>query len=157
VGESQIFVVRHHTGLMVWSLALLLALHPPAMRNPYNLGILNLIGLYVIVVWGSTSSSASPARSPWATPPFSAGRLRLGILTATYGFPAWPAMALTALAMAVVALVLGVPTLRLSGHYLAMGHPGFQTTWWTAFSSNGTRSPADPAAFPGCRPCPSGA
>ena len=50
--KAKFFVIRHHTGLMVWGLAVILALTPLVMANPYNLGILNLIGLYVIVVLG---------------------------------------------------------------------------------------------------------
>jgi branched-chain amino acid transport system permease protein len=111
---------------MVWGLALLLALTPLAMRNPYNLGILNLIGLYVIVVLGLNlfigfAGQISLGHAAF----FGLGAYGSGILTATYGFPAWPAMLLTAGAMALVALVLGVPTLRLSGHYLAMATLGF--------------------------------
>lgn len=111
---------------MVWGLALLLALTPLAMPNPYNLGILNLIGLYVIVVLGLNlfigfAGQISLGHAAF----FGLGAYGSAILTATYGFPAWPAMLLTAGAMALVALVLGVPTLRLSGHYLAMATLGF--------------------------------
>jgi branched-chain amino acid transport system permease protein len=111
---------------MVWGLALLLGLTPLAMRNPYNLGILNLIGLYVIVVLGLNlfigfAGQISLGHAAF----FGLGAYGSAILTATHGFPAWPAMLLTAGAMALVALVLGVPTLRLSGHYLAMATLGF--------------------------------
>jgi len=120
------FVIRHHTGLTVWALALLLALTPLFMRNPYKLGILNLIGLYVIVVLGLNlfigfAGQISLGHAAF----FGLGAYGSAILTATYGFPAWPAMMLTAAAMALVALVLGVPTLRLTGHYLAMATLGF--------------------------------
>ena len=124
--KAKFFVIRHHTGLMVWGLALFLALTPLVMANPYNLGILNLIGLYVIVVLGLNlfigfAGQISLGHAAF----FGLGAYGSAILTATYGFPAWPAMMLTAGAMALVALVLGVPTLRLSGHYLAMATLGF--------------------------------
>jgi branched-chain amino acid transport system permease protein len=124
--KVKFFVMRHHTGLMVWGLALVLALTPLAMRNPYNLSILNLIALYVIVVLGLNlfigfAGQISLGHAAF----FGLGAYGSAILTATYGFPAWPAMGLTALAMALVALVLGVPTLRLTGHYLAMATLGF--------------------------------
>jgi len=125
-GKAKFFVIRHHTGLTVWGLALVLALIPLVMRNPYNLGILNLIGLYVVVVLGLNlfigfAGQISLGHAAF----FGLGAYGSAILTATYGFPAWPAMMLTAAAMAGVALVLGVPTLRLSGHYLAMATLGF--------------------------------
>ena len=124
--QTKYFVIRHHTGLLVWCLALALALTPLVMPNPYNLGILNLIGLYVIVVLGLNlfigfAGQISLGHAAF----FGLGAYGSAILTATYGFPAWPAMILTALAMALVALILGVPTLRLTGHYLAMATLGF--------------------------------
>ncbi len=126
VEKARFFVIRHHTGLMVWGLALLLALTPLVMRNPYQLGILNLIGLYVIVVLGLNlfigfAGQISLGHAAF----FGLGAYGSAILTATYGFPAWPAMILTAAVMAAMALVLGVPTLRLKGHYLAMATLGF--------------------------------
>ena len=124
--QAKFFVIRHHTGLMVWGLALFLALTPLVMSNPYNLGILNLIGLYVIVVLGLNlfigfAGQISLGHAAF----FGLGAYGSAILTATYGFPTWPAMILTAAAMALVALILGVPTLRLTGHYLAMATLGF--------------------------------
>lgn len=124
--KARSFVIRHHTGILVWGLALFLALTPLVMANPYNLGILNLIGLYVIVVLGLNlfigfAGQISLGHAAF----FGLGAYGSAILTATCGFPAWPAMILTAGAVALAALVLGVPTLRLRGHYLAMATLGF--------------------------------
>ena len=120
------FVVRHRTGLLVCLLSLVLVLTPLLVRNPYNLGILNLIGLYVIVVLGLNlfigyTGQISLGHAAF----FGLGAYGSAILTATYHFSPWPAMALTAAAVVLVALILGVPTLRLSGHYLAMATLGF--------------------------------
>jgi branched-chain amino acid transport system permease protein len=124
--KTKFFVIRHHTGLKVWGLALILALVPLILRNPYTLGLLNLIGLYVIVVLGLNlfigfAGQISLGHAAF----FGLGAYGSAILTATYGFPAWPAMILTAGVMALAALILGVPTLRLTGHYLAMATLGF--------------------------------
>jgi branched-chain amino acid transport system permease protein len=124
--KARLFIIRHHTGLLVWGLAVVLALTPLAMRNPYNLGILNLIGLYVIVVLGLNlfigfAGQISLGHAAF----FGLGAYGSAILTATYAFPAWPALALTAVIVAVMALIIGVPTLRLTGHYLAMATLGF--------------------------------
>ncbi len=123
---ARAFALRHHTGLTVWVVTLALALTPLAMRNPYNLGILNLIGLYVIAVLGLNlfigyAGQISLGHAAF----FGLGAYGSAILTATYHLPPWPAMAVTAAALALVALILGVPTLRLSGHYLAMATLGF--------------------------------
>jgi len=124
--KAKFFALRHRTGLAVWVLAGILLVTPLVVNNPYNLGILNLIGLYVIVVLGLNlfigyAGQISLGHAAF----FGLGAYGSAILTATYHFPAWPAMALIAVMMAVVAFALGVPTLRLTGHYLAMATLGF--------------------------------
>ncbi|MDD2903984.1 MAG: branched-chain amino acid ABC transporter permease [Syntrophales bacterium] len=124
--KAKFFTLRHRTGLAVWVLAGILLVTPLVVNNPYNLGILNLIGLYVIVVLGLNlfigyAGQISLGHAAF----FGLGAYGSAILTATYHFPAWPAMALIAVMMAVVAFALGVPTLRLTGHYLAMATLGF--------------------------------
>jgi branched-chain amino acid transport system permease protein len=126
LNRLKLFILRHHTGLTVWLLASVLALTPLVINNPYNLGILNLIGLYAIVVLGLNlfigyAGQISLGHAAF----FGLGAYGSAILTVTYHFPAWPAMLLTAAAMVLVALVIGLPTLRLSGHYLAMATLGF--------------------------------
>jgi branched-chain amino acid transport system permease protein len=124
--RARAFAARHATGLTVWAAALVLALVPLVVRNPYNLGILNLIGLFAIAVLGLNlfigfAGQISLGHAAF----FGLGAYGSAILTATYHIPPWPAMALTALLLALTALVIGVPTLRLSGHYLAMATLGF--------------------------------
>jgi branched-chain amino acid transport system permease protein len=124
--KLRLFSLRHRTGLLVWGLAVLLALTPLVLRNPYRLGILNLIGIYVIVVLGLNlfigfAGQISLGHAAF----FGLGAYGSAVLTATYHFPPWPAMVLTAVALAGVALVLGGPILRLTGHYLAMATLGF--------------------------------
>jgi branched-chain amino acid transport system permease protein len=124
--KSKLFALRHRTGLAVGVLAAILLGTPLVVTNPYNLGILNLIGLYVIVVLGLNlfigyAGQISLGHAGF----FGLGAYGSAVLTATCNFPAWPAMVLTAAVLAVVALALGVPTLRLSGHYLAMATLGF--------------------------------
>jgi branched-chain amino acid transport system permease protein len=128
------YVARHAMGLTVWGAALVLAAVPLVMQNPYNLGILNLIGLFTIVVLGLNlfigfAGQISLGHAAF----FGLGAYGSAILTATYHFPPWPAMILTALGLALTALVIGVPTLRLSGHYLAMATLGFNYVVQTIF------------------------
>jgi branched-chain amino acid transport system permease protein len=124
--KPRAFIWRHRTGLLVWSLALLLSLTPLVIRNPYNLGILNLIGLFVIVVLGLNlfigyAGQISLGHAAF----FGLGAYTSAILTATYNFPPWPTLVLAAAGVGLVALIIGVPALRLSGHYLAMATLGF--------------------------------
>ncbi len=107
---TKTFALRHHTGLLVCLLALALLLTPLVVRNPYNLGILNLIGLYVIVVLGLNLFTGYAGQISLGHAAYCGlGAYGSAILTATYHFPPWPAMALTAAAVALVALILGVP------------------------------------------------
>jgi branched-chain amino acid transport system permease protein len=124
--KPWLFIRRHRTGLCVWLLAVLLAATPLVIRNPYTLGLLNLIGLLVIVVLGLNlfigyAGQISLGHAGF----FGLGAYGSAILTATYGFPPWPTMALVALGVAGAALLLGIPALRLHGHYLAMATLGF--------------------------------
>ncbi|MCX5890728.1 MAG: branched-chain amino acid ABC transporter permease [Deltaproteobacteria bacterium] len=124
--KTRAYIIRHHTGLMVCGLSVVLLVTPLVVNNPYNLGILNLIGLYVIAVLGLNlfigyAGQISLGHAAF----FGLGAYGSAILTTTYQLPPWPALALTAVIVAVVALIIGVPTLRLSGHYLAMATLGF--------------------------------
>ncbi len=119
-------MLRHHTGLTVICLAVLLALFPCRCSNPFILSILNLIGLLVIVVLGLNLFTGFAGQiSLGHAAFFGLGAYGSAVLTATWQFPPWPTMALVAGAVALVALVIGVPTLRLTGHYLAMATLGF--------------------------------
>jgi branched-chain amino acid transport system permease protein len=107
-------------------LAVLLILTPLVLRNPFTLGLLNLIGLFAIVVLGLNLFTGYAGQiSLGHAAFFGLGAYGSAILTATYQLPPWPTMLLVAVAVALVALVIGVPTLRLHGHYLAMATLGF--------------------------------
>ena len=56
---------------------------------------------------------------------FALGAYGSALGTTSLGLPAWPVMAAVAVAVALVALVIGLPALNLSGHYLAMATLGF--------------------------------
>lgn len=124
--RSRFFILRHRTGLAVWLLALVLLFLPLIVRNPYTLGLFNLIGLYVIVVLGLNlfigyAGQISLGHAGF----FGLGAYGSAILTASLGLPPWPAVVLVAICVALTALVIGIPTLRLHGHYLAMATLGF--------------------------------
>jgi len=56
---------------------------------------------------------------------FGIGAYTSGILTSRYGFNPWAAMPVGAFLSGLVAWLLGMPALRLKGHYLAMATLGF--------------------------------
>lgn len=124
--RSLSFFLRHHTGLTVIGLAVVLLAAPLQVRNPFILSILNLIGLFVIVVLGLNLFTGYAGQiSLGHAAFFGLGAYGSAVLTATCHFPPWPTMVLVAGVVALVALIIGVPTLRLYGHYLAMATLGF--------------------------------
>jgi branched-chain amino acid transport system permease protein len=56
---------------------------------------------------------------------FGLGAYAAGILSATFGFNAWVGLPAAIIASAFAAVMIGIPSLRLKGHYLAMATLGF--------------------------------
>lgn len=124
--RSAAFLGRHRVGLAIIGASLLLLPVPLLLANPWRLGILNLVALNAIVVLGLNlfigyAGQISLGHAAF----FGLGAYGSAVLTTAGGLPAWAALPLTALGVALTALIIGVPTLRLSGHYLAMATLGF--------------------------------
>lgn len=120
------FVLLHRTGLTIGLVSVILLLIPIFEDNPYTLGITNLIAINTIVVLGLNlfigyTGQISLGHAAF----FGLGAYGSAIATVTYGIAPWPAMMLVACLVGLVALIVGIPVLRLSGHYLAMATLGF--------------------------------
>lgn len=102
------------------SLALLAAL--PWLANDYVLTVLVLAGLYAIIVVGLNLFTGYTGQISFGHNAFAAiGGYTAAIATVDGGWPPLAALVLgTALAVS-AAFAVGYPTLRLRGHYLAMG------------------------------------
>ena len=99
---------------------------PFFLRNNYHLMVLNISALNILVVIGLNllmgfAGQISLGHAAF----FGLGAYLSGILTTTYGFPVWPTIFLAMALTAGVALVIGIPTLKLEGHYLVMATLGF--------------------------------
>lgn len=119
------FLTLHRTGLTVAALCLTLVVLPFVDDNPYTLGLTNLIAINAILVLGLNlfigyAGQISLGHAAF----FGLGAYGSAVATTTFSLPPWPAMLLVALLVALVALVVGIPVLRLSGHYLAMATLG---------------------------------
>jgi len=120
------FIYLHRTGLTVTLLSTALLLFPLFEDNPYTLGVTNLIAINTIVVLGLNlfigyAGQISLGHAAF----FGLGAYGSAITTGTYGLPPWPSMIGVAFLVGLVALLIGIPILRLSGHYLAMATLGF--------------------------------
>jgi branched-chain amino acid transport system permease protein len=120
------FLCLHRTGLTVLALSVALILFPFVENNPYTLGLTNQIAINAIVVLGLNLFIGYAGQISLGHGAFlGLGAYGSAIATVTYGIPPWPAMILVAALVALLALGLGIPILRLSGHYLAMATLGF--------------------------------
>ena len=126
------FIYLHRTGLTVTALSAVLLVWPLIESNPYNLGLSNLIAIYTMVVLGLNLFIGYAGQISLGHAAFFAiGAYGSAIGTATLNGPAWPVMAAVALIAAMVALAVGLPALKLSGHYLAMATLGFNIVIYT--------------------------
>ncbi len=112
-----------------WQLAALaaaVACAPLMVGNPYHLNVLNVMALNVLVVTGLNlligfAGNISLGHAAF----YGLGAYISGILTSTHGWDPWLAMLAAACVVALVALLIGIPTLRLAGNYLVMATLGF--------------------------------
>jgi branched-chain amino acid transport system permease protein len=126
------FIYLHRTGLTVTCLSIALLFWPLVENNPYNLGLSNLIAIYVLVVLGLNLFIGYAGQISLGHAAFFAiGAYGSAIGTSTLGWAPWPVMVIVALVSALVAFTVGLPALKLSGHYLAMATLGFNIVVYT--------------------------
>ncbi len=99
---SHIDAISHYVDVMVFA------------------GIFSLVTLGLSMLMGY-AGQISLAQAAF----FGIGAYASGILTARFGWNPWAAMPVGSLLAAAVAWLVGVPALRLKGHYLAMATLGF--------------------------------
>jgi len=115
---------RDKAGLI--ALIALVAAIPLVIGNEYYLGVLiftafnclTCIGLCLLMGYAGQISIGHGAF-------VAIGAYSAGILTTALGWSPWTAMAADVVIVAVVTATVGIPTLRLKGHYLAMATLGF--------------------------------
>ena len=99
---------------------------PAFLQNNYHLMVLNVAALNILVVVGLNllmgyAGQISLGHAAF----FGLGAYLSAVLTTTYGFPVWPTILLAMVITGMVAFAIGIPTLRLEGHYLVMATLGF--------------------------------
>ncbi len=115
---------RDYIGLAVF--ALLVALTPLVIRNPYYLGILVFTALNCLTCVGLSLLMGYAGQISMGHAAFvGIGAYTTAILSTRLGWSPWAGIAAGAALAGVVAMAIGVPSLRLRGHYLAMATLGF--------------------------------
>ncbi len=99
---------------------------PAFLQNNYHLMVLNVAALNILVVVGLNlligyAGQISLGHAAF----FGLGAYISAVLTTTYGFPIWPTILLAMVITGMVAFAIGIPTLKLEGHYLVMATLGF--------------------------------
>jgi branched-chain amino acid transport system permease protein len=100
-------------------LALVLAL-PFAVKSAYHLRLLNFVGINILLVLGLNFILGYAGLLSFAQVGFFlVGAYTGGILSVDYGVSFWLTLPISAAVAGLFAWVIGIPTLRLRGHYFA--------------------------------------
>jgi len=116
---------RLSSWLGILILLLIILVLPLFVQNVYYLGTLVIIGIKTIVVVGlcllmGYTGQVSLGHAAF----FGLGAYLTGVLTSTYSLAPWLVIVLAALVTGMLAYLLGIPTLRLREHYLALATLG---------------------------------
>jgi branched-chain amino acid transport system permease protein len=106
--------------------ALIILTIPATVQNNYHLMVLNVAALNIIVVIGLNlligyAGQISLGHAAF----FGLGAYLSAIFTVTFGLPLWPTIILAMAITGMIAFAIGIPTLKLEGHYLVMATLGF--------------------------------
>ena len=115
---------RNYIGLII--IAGIVVLIPMLIENDYYIGILVFTALNCLTCMGLCLLMGYAGQISLGHSAFlGLGAYSTGILTVTASWSVWTAMGAGACLSALIAVVVGVPSLRLKGHYLAMATLGF--------------------------------
>ncbi|MEM7828359.1 MAG: branched-chain amino acid ABC transporter permease [Candidatus Aenigmatarchaeota archaeon] len=107
-------------------ISILVFTFPLFVSNEYIISVLNFMGINIIIVLGLNllmgyAGQISLGHAGF----FGMGAYVSGILTAKYAFNPWLAFIIAIILTSILAFVIGFPTLKLKGYYLAMATLGF--------------------------------
>jgi branched-chain amino acid transport system permease protein len=100
------------------------------------INLLNTIGISAIVVIGLVVLTGIGGMSSFGQASFVGfGAYATAILSARYGISPWLALSVSIMVAALAALLIGAVTLRLSGHYLALGTIAWSVSLYYTFAN----------------------
>lgn len=131
------------------ALVVFISLLPWVLGNAYFISVAVLVGVNSILVLGlnlllGQAGLVSLGHAAF----FGIGAYASGILTAKLSFPAWPAMLVSLLLVGIIALFLGLASLRLKSLYLALTTLAFGEIIFLLLNEGGSLT-GGPAGLPG--------
>ncbi len=125
---------RTYIPFVLFSLAVFIL--PVLVRSPYYVGVLIQAGFYSLIAMGlSLLMGYAGQISLGHAAFFGLGAYTSAILTGTYHWSPWTAIVAGLLLAGIVAYIIGTPSLKLKGHYLAMATLGFGEIVFIFFSA----------------------
>lgn len=114
----------------------LIILFPLIFPSDYLITVATLTGIYTMITIGLSlllgyTGQISLGHAAY----FGLGAYTSGILTAKFGLSPWLALLIALMLTLVVAYLIGKPTLKLKGHYLALATVAFNIIVYTFFVS----------------------
>lgn len=133
-------------------LAAFLMLFPAVLRNRYYIGVMTDVGIYVIITIGLNllmgyAGQISLGHAGF----FGIGAYCSGLLNVKLGISPWATAIAAIVFTAGLAYVVGIPTLKLRGHYLAMATLGFGEIIYVVLSKLDWLT-EDTSGLPGIKP-----
>jgi len=103
-----------------------LVIFPWVITNPYYISVLVFVGIHSLLAMGLTlllgfAGQISLCQAAF----FGIGAYTSGILTTKFGVNPWFAIVIAIGFTGTISVILGIPALKLRGHYLAMATLGF--------------------------------
>lgn len=111
---------------MIGLLLLILFVIPQVVTNTYYLHIINLSGIYTLIIIGLNLLSGYTGQvSMGQAAYFAIGTYVSSLLMMNLKVPFWWATLVAVLAAAICGLIIGIPAMKLSGPYLVLATVGF--------------------------------
>ena len=126
--------VYHNSFIGLIILPILIAVLPVVIPSSYILTIFIMVGIYALVCNGMTMLIGYAGQISLGHAAFyGVGAYSSAIISATYGLSPWFGMIVGMIIAGIIAIIVGIPTFKLKGHYLALATLGFGIIVFTLF------------------------
>ena len=106
--------------LSSWSLFIIIAVFPFFTQDPYVLNILITTGIWTVAAWGVRLIMSTSQLTLGHAAYMAIGAYASALLVMRVGLSFWIAFPLAGIISALVALLIGYPTLRIKGVYFSI-------------------------------------